>query len=41
MDKWKPINTAPRDGRTIFASLPADAGLPTRQDVVALCWAAG
>ena len=41
MDKWQPINTAPRDGRTILAYLPANAGLPTRQDVVAVCWAAG
>jgi hypothetical protein len=41
MDKWQPINTAPRDGRTILAYLPANAGLPTRQDVVAICWAAG
>jgi hypothetical protein len=41
MDRWQPINTAPRDGRTILAYLPANAGLPTRQDVVAICWAAG
>jgi hypothetical protein len=41
MDKWKPIHTAPRDGRTILAYLPANAGLPTRQDVVAICWTAG
>src|SRR5687768_13540481 len=41
MDRWQPINTAPRDGRTILAYLPANAGLPTRQDVVAICWATG
>ena len=41
MDKWQPINTAPCDGRTILAYLPANAGQPTRQDVVAICWAAG
>jgi hypothetical protein len=38
MDDWQPINTAPRDGRTILAYLPAHAGLPTRQDVVAVFW---
>jgi hypothetical protein len=41
MDKWQPISTAPRDGRTILAYLPANAGLPTRQDVVAIFWDAG
>jgi len=41
MDRWQPINTAPRDGRTVLAYLPALAGLPTRQDVVAICWAGG
>jgi hypothetical protein len=41
MDKWRPINTAPRDGRTILAYLPSNAGLSTRQDVVAIFWDTG
>ncbi len=41
MHAWQPITTAPRDGHTILAYLPAKAGLPTRQDVVAIFWAAG
>lgn len=39
MEGWQLIGTAPRDGRTILAYLPANAGHPTRQDVVAIFWA--
>ena len=38
MNDWQPVNTAPRDGRTILAYLPANAGRETRQDVVAVFW---
>ncbi len=41
MDRWQPINTAPRDGRTVLVYLPAGAGPPTRQDVVAVFWDPG
>jgi hypothetical protein len=40
MEGWRPIGTAPRDGRTILVYLPTDAGHPTRQDdVIAVSWA--
>jgi hypothetical protein len=41
MADWRPINTAPRDGGTILVYLPAHAGLPIRQDVVAIYWSPG
>lgn len=41
MGPWQPITTAPRDGRTVLAYLPANAGLLTRQDVVAIFWDKG
>jgi hypothetical protein len=41
MTSWHPITTAPRDGQTVLAYLPAKAGLTTRQDVVAIFWAVG
>lgn len=39
MEGWQPIGTAPRDGRSVLAYLPANAGHPTRQDVAAIFWA--
>jgi len=41
VDKWQPIGTAPRDGRTILAYLPANVGHSPRQDVVAIYRDAG
>ncbi len=41
MDNWQPISKAPRDGRTILAYLPANAGHSPRQDVVAVYWDTG
>ena len=38
MTGWRQIGTAPRDGRTILAYLPAQAGGAVRQDVVAIFW---
>jgi hypothetical protein len=38
MNDWQPINTAPRDGSTIIAYLPANAGRQPRQDLVAVFW---
>jgi Protein of unknown function (DUF551) len=35
---WRQIGTAPRDGRTVLAYLPAQAGGEVRQDVVAVFW---
>ena len=41
MGPWQPITSAPRDGRTVLAYLPAHAGSDTRQDVVAIFWDPG
>ena len=41
MTGWRQIGTAPRDGRTILAYLPAYAGREVRQDVVAIVWDRG
>ena len=35
---WRPIETAPRDGRTVLAYFPAQAGHAARQDVIAVYW---
>ncbi|NOG74102.1 hypothetical protein [Roseicella sp. DB1501] len=38
MEPWKPITSAPRDGSTILAYLPAPPEPDRRQDVVAIFW---
>ena len=38
MEDWRPIETAPHDGRTVLAYFPAQAGHAARQDVIAVYW---
>ena len=38
MEPWKPITSAPRDGSTVLAYLPAQLDPDRRQDVVAIFW---